>query len=138
MNRDLVIAEWRRARESLAAAATYESTSYYADSISRAYYAAFHAAKAALWLDDDYIESSTHGGVISRFGERIVGTYYVEGEWGRELNRLETLRDDADYGVEMLFGEGDARAAYQRATAFLDRIRALLTDHIYPEELEPG
>ncbi len=135
MNRDLAIAEWQRARESLGAAATYESAGYYADSISRAYYAAFHAAKAGLWLDD--IEPSTHQGVISRFGEHIVGIHYVEREWGRELNRLEELRNDADYEVEMVFGEADARAAYQRATAFLDRIRALLTDYIPLDELEP-
>ena len=134
MNRDLAIAEWQRARESLGAAATYESAGYYADSISRAYYAAFHAAKAALWLDD--IEPSTHQGVISRFGEHIVRIHYVEREWGRELNRLEELRNDADYEVEIVFGEADARAAYQRATAFLDRIRALLTDYIPLDELE--
>ena len=135
MNRDLVIAEWRRARESLGAAVTYESASYCADSISRAYYAAFHAAKAALWLDD--IEPSTHQGVISRFGEHIVVTHYVEREWGRELNPLAKLRNDADYEVEMVFGEADARDAYQRAAAFLDRIRALLTDYIPLDELEP-
>ena len=136
MNRDLAIAEWQRARESLGAAATYESAGYYADSISRAYYAAFHAAKAALWLDD--IEPSTHQGVISRFGEHIVVTHYVEREWGRELNRLEELRNDADYEVEMVFGEADAHAAYQRAAAFVDRIRVLLTDYIPVDELEPG
>ena len=38
---------------------------------------------------------------------------------------------------EMVFGEADARAAYQRAAAFLDRIRALLTDYIPLDELEP-
>lgn len=135
MNRDQAIAEWQRARESLGAAATYESSGYYADSISRAYYAAFHAAKAALMLDD--IEPSTHQGVISRFGEHIVTTYRVERAWGRELNQLAKLRNDADYEVEMVFGEADARAAYQRAAAFLDRIRALLTIHIPLDELEP-
>lgn len=130
-----MIAEWRRARESLGAAATYESTSYYADSISRAYYAAFHAAKAALLLDE--IEPNNHRGVINRFGEHIVTTYGVERAWGRELNQFEKLRNDADYEVEMVFGEADARAAYQRAAAFLDRIRALLTIHIPLDELEP-
>ncbi|MDE2786726.1 MAG: HEPN domain-containing protein [Chloroflexota bacterium] len=135
MNKDQAIAEWRRARESLGAAATYESTIYYADSISRAYYAAFHAAKSPLLLDD--IEPRTHEGVIRRFGERIVRIHHVEPVWGRELNQLQKLRNDADYEVEMVFGEADARAAYQRAAAFLHRIRALLTIHIPLDELEP-
>jgi uncharacterized protein (UPF0332 family) len=136
MNQDLVMAEWRRAGESLGAAATYESAGYYADSISRAYYAAFHAAKAALLLDE--IEPYNHSGVISRFGEHIAITGRVERERGRELNRLERLRNAADYDVEKVFKEADARDAHQRAAAFLDRIRELLTNHIPPDELERG
>ena len=135
MNRALIVAEWRRARESLWAAATYESAGYYADSISRAYYAVFHAATAVLLVDD--IERDTHRGMIGAFGEHIVKTSRVEREWGRELNQLAELRNDADYKVYMTFGETDARAAYQRAAAFLDRIGQLLIVQISPDELEP-
>ena len=52
MNRKSAIAEWRRATESLGAARSCQRDGYYADSISRAYYAILHAAKAALHLHD--------------------------------------------------------------------------------------
>lgn len=42
------MAEWNRARESLRAAETLTREGFYADAISRAYYAILHSAKAAL------------------------------------------------------------------------------------------
>ena len=48
MNRTLVIAEWKRAKFSLRAASSCLRDRCYADAVSRAYYAAFHAARAAL------------------------------------------------------------------------------------------
>lgn len=39
MNRNMVVAEWNRARESLRAAETLTRDGLYADAISRAYYA---------------------------------------------------------------------------------------------------
>jgi uncharacterized protein (UPF0332 family) len=47
MNRNMVLAEWNRARESLQAAETLTRDGLYADAISRAYYAILHGAKAA-------------------------------------------------------------------------------------------
>jgi len=48
----MVLAEWRRALDSLAAAELLAAEGYGADAISRAYYAALHAAKAALQVRD--------------------------------------------------------------------------------------
>ena len=136
MSKERAIAEWRRARESLGAASTYEQGRYYADAISRSYYAVMHASKAALQLYD--VDVNRHRALGGLFGQHIVNRNLLQAELSREIGRLSELRNDADYEVEMVFGEADARAAYQRAAAFLDRIRALLTDHISPEELEPG
>ena len=52
MNRNMVVAEWIRARESLRAAQTLTRNGLYADAISRAYYAILHAAKAGLHVHD--------------------------------------------------------------------------------------
>jgi len=57
MNRNMVLAEWNRARESLRAAETLTRNACYADAISRAYYAILHAAKAALHVHDIAAES---------------------------------------------------------------------------------
>ncbi len=57
MNRALVLGEWKRAAESLGAAESCRRDGYYADSVSRAYYAILHAAKAALYLQGISAES---------------------------------------------------------------------------------
>ena len=61
MNKTLVLAEWRRAAESLGAAESCRRDGYYADAISRTYYVILHAAKAALQLRD--IASESHAAV---------------------------------------------------------------------------
>ena len=54
MNRDVVIAEWRRSTETLAAADLLVREDYAGAGISTAYYAVLHAAKAALFATADY------------------------------------------------------------------------------------
>ena len=108
---------------------------YYADAISRSYYAVMHAAKAALQLYD--VDVNRHRALGGLFGQHIINRNLLRAELSKEISDLSQLRSDADYNVDMVFGEADARAAYQRATAFLDRIRALLTDYIPLDELEP-
>lgn len=134
MNRKSAIAEWRRATESLGAARSCQRDGYYADSISRAYYAILHAAKAALHLHD--VTSESHSGVRSMFGLHIVKTGLVEPEWGAEIGRSEGRRNASDYDAMLHFDEDDAREASDRAAAFLDRIHPLLTSSIPPEDLE--
>jgi predicted nucleotidyltransferase len=52
MNRNMVFAEWNRARESLLAADTLTREGLFADAISWADYAILHGAKAALQVHD--------------------------------------------------------------------------------------
>ena len=134
MNRKSAIAEWRRATESMGAARSCQRDGYYADSISRAYYAILHAAKAALHLHD--VTAESHSGVRSMFGLHIVKTGLVEPEWGAEIGRSEGRRNASDYDAMLHFDEQDAREASDRAAAFLDRIHPLLTRSIPPEDLE--
>ena len=112
----------------------YQRDGYYADSISRAYYAILHAAKAALHLHE--VTAESHSGVRSMFGLHIVNTGLVEPEWGAEIGRSEGRRNASDYDAMLHFDEQDAREASDRAAAFLDRIRPLLTGSIPPESLE--
>jgi uncharacterized protein (UPF0332 family) len=50
MNRELILAEWRRAQQALRAAEVLISEECYSDAVSRTYYAVLHAAKAALYV----------------------------------------------------------------------------------------
>lgn len=126
MNRTPVIAEWRRAAASLHAAALCLHRGCRADAISRAYCAAFHAAKAALIYSIGTAPQS-HGSVRQRFGRHLVQNGPIEGYWGREIGNLYDLRWKADYDAQEAFSAAYARVVYQRAERFLERILRYLS-----------
>ena len=135
MNEALAIAEWRRAEGSRQVAHLCLQRGFYADAISRAYYATLHGAKSALALRD--ISTDTHRGVSGMFGLHVVNTGLVESAWGSVIGRLSRMRQDADYDAFVIFTEADAAGACEQADAFANRIHALLTDTISPELLRP-
>ena len=134
MNKALVLAEWRRATESLGAADSCRRDSFYADAVSRAYYAVFHAAKAALQARN--VVADSLAAVKRLFGLHLIQTGLVEGEWGTYVGVSLDLRLTADYDVESRLSGPDAEEECNRARAFLTRIRALLlASGLTPEEL---
>lgn len=66
--------------------------------VNRLYYAAFHAAQAALYDRD--VDPSSHGALRNRFGEHLVLDGTVSRSEGRLLTTLADLRQKADYGYE--------------------------------------
>ena len=120
-------AEWRRAQECLGAARYCQGGGFYADAVSRAYYAVMHAAKAALALHN--VRPRSHSAVANRFGpEHRKGGVWWKSTWGREFGSLASIRISADYGIARIFSDADAQDACGRAELFLDRIRPLLGD----------
>ena len=124
MNRNMVLAEWSRAREALRAAETLTRDRCYADAISRAYYAVLHAAKAALHLHD--VAAESHAAVRRMFGLHLVKPGDIEPKWSAYL--VESLDDRlaADYDVETTFSREDARSECRRSREFLSRVRRYL------------
>lgn len=108
---------------------------YREDSVSRSYYAILHAAKAALFVHD--IGLSSHAAVRRMFGLHLVRTGHVEPEWARELGGSLDDRLMADYSVHVRFSREETMQEYQRAEAFLNRMRRYLIENgIGEEELE--
>ena len=124
MNRNMVFAEWNRARESLRAAETLTSDGLYADAISRAYYAILHGAKAALHVHD--IAAESHAAVRRTFGLHLVKAGEIEPEWSAYLTASLDDRLAADYDVETSFSKEEARSECRRSREFLDRIKRYL------------
>ena len=134
MNRNLICAEWRRARQSLRAAELLTKEGCCADALSRTYYAMLHAAKAALLVHDIVAES--HAAVRRMFGLHLIRSGEIEREWSVYL--VESLDDRlaADYDVETNFSKADARNECRRGRAFLGRVRRyLLTKGLTESEL---
>ena len=124
MNRNMVVAEWSRARAALRAAETLTREHCYADAISRAYYAILHAAKAALHIHD--VSVASHAAVRRMFSLHLVRSGEIEPEWSAYL--IESLDDRlaADYDVETDFSKKDAKDECRRSRGFLSRIRRYL------------
>jgi uncharacterized protein (UPF0332 family) len=85
-----------RAREEIAAAETLAAAGFERQAVSRAYYAAFYAAEAALLALGE--TRSKHAGVLSAFGRLVVKDGGMNPDIGRVLRRLFELRHVADYG----------------------------------------
>lgn len=64
--------------------------------VNRLYYAAFHAAQAALYADGR--NPSSHGHVRQQFGQHVVLDGDASRDEGRLLGTLYDYRREADYG----------------------------------------
>ena len=120
-----IVANLERAEQSIQAAKELASKGYYDFAASRAYYAAFYAATAA--LINEGVESSKHSGVIASIHQRFVKTGKMDKECGQDLNWLFELRNVGDYGVTVHVSEEDAQRAIQAAERFLQAIRSLVS-----------
>jgi uncharacterized protein (UPF0332 family) len=126
MKREIILAEWRRARESMKAAELLTREDCYADAVSRTYYAVLHAAKAALQVYD--VAPESHAGVGRMFGLHLVRTGEIEKEWAKHLGQSLDERLAADYDPELIFSRQDALRECRETRKFLRRIRRYLLD----------
>ncbi len=107
-----------RAAEALIAVAIYD------DAMSRLYYAAFHAASAALLVLG--VEATTHRGLMGLFSMHLVKPGLVSPDAGRSLAILEGLRNQADYNRHFSTDEKGAREERDRAHALLAELEAFV------------
>ena len=134
MNREVVLAEWRRSAQSLRAAELLSREGYPEDAVSRAYYAILQAAKAALLAHD--VAAESHAGVKRLFGKHVVRTGHIEGQWAEYLARSADNRLTADYDSEICFVDEESRLECERAREFAERVRAyLLASGLTEQEL---
>ncbi|PSG98461.1 HEPN domain-containing protein [Thermoplasmatales archaeon SW_10_69_26] len=92
--------------------------------VSRAYYAMFFVAEAALL--EEGVDASTHRGVITEFGKRFVQDGPLPGEMGRLLSTTMQKRQVSDYEPEPGISKDEARGVLEDARGFVDRIAAML------------
>lgn len=108
-----------RGREELEVARALLDGGHERQAASRAYYAAFYAAEAALLSLDE--TRSKHSGVIAAFTERLAKPGEVPRELARSLQDLFALRTEADYGYRSIPAER-AAAALDSATRFVHTV----------------
>jgi len=123
-----VQANLERASQSLRAARSLLDEGHCDFAASRAYYAAFYAATAALLRRG--LTFRKHSGVIASVHQHLVKTGLVESELGRDLSWLFELRGIGDYGETRHVPEEDA----ERALAASDRLVVALRHLVQPSD----
>jgi uncharacterized protein (UPF0332 family) len=108
--------------EELDAARNLVDNGFPRQAISRAYYAAFYAARAALEAAGEPLPK-THSGMRSRFSDLARSTPSIGPELGRALSQLGTDRTEADYDEPNITIEeaNDAIAKAQRVVDVIER-----------------
>jgi uncharacterized protein (UPF0332 family) len=114
----------RKAVSSLGAARLLLDNGYTDEACSRAYYAMFDAARAALLVVNAPVEAEvarTHKGLISAFGKHVVKPGLISQEVGRSLGQAQHVRLIADYN-DSLVDAKDAGQIVEWAATFIQTI----------------
>jgi uncharacterized protein (UPF0332 family) len=119
-----IAANLERAEQSIRAAQELTAGGFYDFAASRAYYAAFYAATAALLGEG--LGLNKHSGVIAAIHQRFIKTGKLSKDQGKELNWLFELRNVGDYGATAHVSQQDAARAIQAAESFLRAIQPLI------------
>ena len=92
----------------------------YESSVSRAYYAMFYSPEALLLTKD--LSFSSHGGVVSAFGEHFVKTGIFPKEMGRDLNKAFEKRQLGDYEYTFVIPKDEAEEILEKSKQFVVKI----------------
>ncbi|HMA92675.1 MAG TPA: HEPN domain-containing protein [Polyangiaceae bacterium] len=98
----------------------------FADATSRAYYGAFHYARALLLMLGE--EPVTHAGVERLIHRDLVRSGLLPPEVAREFSRLQKMRLDADYTSEFVFTSEGSTEDLSVARQFIEAARKVLRE----------
>ena len=94
------------------------------DALSRAYYAAFLAAKAALILVGE--EPKTHTGTLTLFGLKLIKTGLLPKKLGYDLTDLFEKRQTSDYSVIVYYDEKDGLDGVKKAENIIREVKKFM------------
>jgi uncharacterized protein (UPF0332 family) len=124
-----------RGREELRAAEALLEAGFPSQALSRAYFAGFHAATAALLVLGE--APSTRSGVVSAFGRRVIEQGGLEREVGRSLRKLFEDRIDVDYALADAPAE-EAGLAIAEAERLVDDATRWIESRSGSRQARPG
>lgn len=102
---------------------------FYHGAVDRAYYAAFHAATAALLSRG--LEFSRHSAVIAHFGKELAKPGLIDAQHHQALIEAFNLRQKADYDYTATIDPPTAEHIVAHSRAVVDAVEALLTQAGY-------
>ena len=117
-------AHLEKAAERLRVAEKLFREGHYEDVVSRAYYAMYHAARAALSMVNAF--PKTHEGVVTEFGRRFVLTGIFLKELGKNLADAKAARETYEYSVTATIGRSEAEVILSNAQDFVKEVKKYL------------
>jgi hypothetical protein len=96
----------------------------YEDATSRAYYAMYQAARAALAIVNVF--PKTHEGVVSEFGRKFVLGGIFPKELGKNLADAKAARETYEYSVTATVSKAEAEAILLNAREFVTAVKKYL------------
>ncbi|MDK2372909.1 MAG: HEPN domain-containing protein [Candidatus Korarchaeota archaeon] len=96
------------------------------DAVSRAYYAAYNAARAVLLLLGE--DASTHGGVAFKLWTRLVEPGLLDREYARILSKLREAREEGDYTPLFTLSTKEVQDLVEDAERFVARMKELMDE----------
>jgi hypothetical protein len=122
--RELIRGYLEKAKSKVRVAGDLLAKGEWDDAVSRAYYAAFHAAQAVLLTEGQ--RGDTRKGVVTLFGMLLVKPGKFDRKWGKMLSNLKDDREAGDYEALSYVDEETARRAVQEATEFVKQVEGYL------------
>jgi len=121
---EIVRIQLNKASQKIKAAKRLLEEGFLDDAISRAYYAVYHAASAALFKEG--ILAKTHQAVKTMFGLHLIKSGKIDKKYGRWLSQLKDERENGDYDIYVNFNKEDAQQAIKEAEGFVEEIEKFL------------
>ncbi len=107
------------AKEKLESAQLLLDNQRYANSVSKAYYAMYHAARAVLFIKN--VDPHKHSGVVKMFGLHYVQPAIVEKKYSKALSYIKELRERCDYESNPEVDADECEKVLQDAKEFVKR-----------------
>lgn len=124
MREELVKYRIKDAKEKVLSAEILLNSKQYKDSVSRAYYAMFSAARALLATKG--YDSAKHSGIIALFNQYFVKEGVVSSDMGRLLAEVKDVRERGDYADFIEVTEEEAKGYLDIAERFVEEINRVL------------
>ena len=92
--------------------------------VNRAYYAMFHATKAALLSCGSDCQS--HAGALNRFGEHFIKKGLLDKRFAKALHRAYRLREKSDYSPAFKIETAEVEKLIEEAKEFVEEVKSIL------------
>ncbi|MCL6479891.1 MAG: HEPN domain-containing protein [Peptococcaceae bacterium] len=114
----------KSARDRLVVAEELFKNGHYLDAVSKAYYAIFQAARAALATLK--LDSRKHSGIISMFNINFIKTGILPKEYRKIFVSAQDLRLASDYDDFYLVSRNEAERSLENARIFISGVEEYL------------